>query len=96
MSTVGNIGSLGQITSAAGGIGSSSVNSSGSTTQWFLDYVKETPAQRWEDSWLAAHGLTQQELNSMPVQKRDAILQQMANDLKQQMQQKKQTNASTG
>jgi len=52
--------------------------------------MKETPAQRWEDSWLAAHGLTEQELNKMPAQQREAILKQMANDLKQKMEQKTQ------
>lgn len=96
MSTVGNVGSIGLSTSAAGGNSSSAASQSGSTAQWFLDYVKETPAQRWEQSWLAAHGLTEQELNKMPSQQRDAILKQMANDLKQAMQQKKHSNASTG
>jgi len=58
----------------------------------FLNYMKESPAQRMEDSWLAAHHLTRQELAAMPPSKRDAILKEMAADLKQEMMQQTENN----
>jgi hypothetical protein len=33
-------------------------------TQDFLDYMKETPAQRLEDAWLASHHLTRKQLEA--------------------------------
>ncbi|HEY4162306.1 MAG TPA: hypothetical protein VGM59_04530 [Dongiaceae bacterium] len=56
-----------------------------SAEQQFLDYMKEPPTQRMEDAWLKSHGLTRQELDAMPADKRAAVLKQMANDLRQQM-----------
>lgn len=66
--------------------------------QAFLNYMKETPAQQMEDAWLKAHNLTRQQLAAMSPQQRDAIEKQMAADLKQQIQQKVQSNtaAKTG
>ena len=55
--------------------------------QQFLNYMKETPAQRMEDSWLAAHHLTRKQLESMPAAKRQAIEQEMAREIKDRMKQ---------
>jgi hypothetical protein len=55
--------------------------SGNSAVQDFLAYMKETPAQRMEDSWLAAHGLTRDALNAMPPAQREAVLKQMAQDI---------------
>ena len=54
-------------------------------TQDFLDYMKETPAQRLEDSWLAAHHLTRKDLEAMSPEQRKAIEKQMAADIEQQI-----------
>jgi hypothetical protein len=55
--------------------------------QEFRNYMKETPAQRLEDSWLAAHHLTRQQYEAMSPQERQAIQQQMASELKEQVKQ---------
>ncbi len=78
-----------------GGKASGNSASAGGTTgsqgndaaQTFLDYMKELPAQRLEDSWLAAHHLTAKELAAMSPDQRKAIEQQMAADIKEQIKQ---------
>jgi len=64
-----------------------------SVVDTFLDYMKESPAQRMEDSWLAAHGLTRQSLDAMPPDQREAVLKQMAKDIKDQVTQAAQAKA---
>jgi hypothetical protein len=61
--------------------------------QAFLNYMKESPAQKLEDQWLAAHHLTRKELDAMPPKQREAILKQMEAEIKQQL--KQQTEAKT-
>lgn len=55
--------------------------------QEFRNYMKETPAQRLEDTWLAAHHLTRQQYEAMSPQERDGIQKQMASELKEQVKQ---------
>jgi hypothetical protein len=62
--------------------------------QAFLDYMKETPAQKLEDQWLAAHHLTRKQLDAMSPQQREAILKEMEADIEQQL--KQQTTKKTG
>jgi hypothetical protein len=62
--------------------------------QAFLDYMKETPAQKLEDQWLAAHHLTRKQLDAMSPQQREAILKEMEADIEQQL--KQQTAKKTG
>lgn len=67
-----------------------------SAVQTFLDYMKETPAQRFEDEWLAAHHLTSKELAKMPAKQREAIIKQMESDIKARLQQDVGIGASSG
>ena len=60
----------------------------GGVEQQFLDYMKKSPAERMVNSWLAAHHLTREDLEAMPPEKRDAILKQMAQDIKTEVEQK--------
>ena len=55
--------------------------------QQFRNYMKETPAQRLEDTWLAAHHLTRQQYEAMSPQEREGIQKQMATELKEQVKQ---------
>jgi hypothetical protein len=48
----------------------------------FLDYMKESPAERMADSWLASHGLSKEKLAAMTPAQRDAVLNQMAKELR--------------
>jgi len=56
----------------------------------FLAYMKESPAERMADAWLASHGLTREKLKAMTPEQRDAIEKQMARDIKDQLQQQAQ------
>jgi len=51
----------------------------------FLSYMKESPAERMADSWLAAHGLSKEKLAAMSPEQRDAVLKQMAKELQDQV-----------
>lgn len=52
-----------------------------------MKFLQMTPAQKMDYQWLSSHHLTQSDLASMSQQQRDAIRQQMANDLKTKAQQ---------
>lgn len=53
----------------------------------FLAYMKKSLAERMADAWLAAHGLDRAKLKAMKPGEREAVLKQMAEELKQQLQQ---------
>lgn len=55
--------------------------------QEFLDFMKLTPAQRMQEQWLAAHGLTRQDLENMEPEKRDALMKQMAQEIEEKIKQ---------
>jgi hypothetical protein len=60
----------------------------------FMKYMDETPAQRFRDAWLKSHHLSEQQLAAMPPDQRQAIEKEMAEDMKEKMQEqagKKQT-----
>jgi hypothetical protein len=67
------------------GLTSNTPNATNSSVQSFLNYAKESPAQRMVDDWLKAHGLTEQELDKMPPDKQAAIRKEMADDIKKQI-----------
>ena len=56
--------------------------------------MKETPAQKLEDQWLAAHHLTRKQFDAMPPKQREAILKEMQADIERQL--KQQTEKKTG
>ena len=64
-----------------------------SAAENFLDYMKESPAERMADSWLAAHGLSKEKLAAMSPAQRDAVLKQMAKEVKDQVAQAAQPKA---
>jgi acyl-CoA reductase-like NAD-dependent aldehyde dehydrogenase len=60
---------------------------SSSAVDEFLAYMKKSLAERMADAWLAAHGLDREKLKAMKPDERDAVLKQMAEELKQQLKQ---------
>lgn len=50
----------------------------------FLDYMGKTPAERWREAWLRQHGYTEEEFAALPPEKKQALEDQMAEDLKEQ------------
>ena len=82
-----------QGTNAAGSAKSSSQTSvskpvSEDAVQSFLDYMKETPAQRMEDAWLNAHHMTRKEYEALPPEKKAEIRRQMVEDIKDEIKRK--------
>lgn len=61
----------------------------------FLAYMKKSLAERMADAWLAAHGLDREKLKAMKPADREAVLKQMAEELKQQLQEATRTARST-
>jgi hypothetical protein len=53
----------------------------------FLAYLKKSLAERMADAWLASHGLDREKLKAMKPEDREAVLKQMAEELKLQLQQ---------
>ena len=62
----------------------------------FLAYMKKSLAERMADAWLKAHGLDREKLKAMKPEDREAVLKQMAEELKQQLQQATQAAKSGG
>jgi len=79
-------------TSALGRTSSSAASSSLSTaTQcgWaedtFKNYMKMTPAERMEDSWLKSHGLSKEKLAAMSPEDREKVMKQMKDEIEQNL-----------
>lgn len=51
----------------------------------FLAYMEKTPAERMRETWLGSRGLTEEDLKAMSPEKREALEQQIAQDIKAQM-----------
>ena len=62
------------------------------TMQEFTDYMKQTPAQRMQASWLAQHGITKEQFDALPAEEKQKLLAQMKQEIetkiKQSMEQK--------
>ena len=81
---------------AASSSGSDDATASGNAdpVQTFLNYMKETPAQKLEDAWLAGHHLTHKDLEKMSPEERTKIEKEMAADIKEKL--KEQTEKKSG
>jgi hypothetical protein len=88
--TIQTIGTIGAAAPQAQNANASAA--SNSVEQTLLDFMKESPGQRMIDEWLKAHHLTEQELQKMPAQQREAIEKQMAQDIENAVKQKAETN----
>ncbi len=60
---------------------------SGDKSADLMKFLQMTPAQKMDYQWMSSHHITQQSLASMTPDQRNAIRQQMANDLKTKAQQ---------
>lgn len=74
---------------------SSATTSSDPVIQKFLNYMNETPAEKFEDQWLAAHHLTRDDLKNMTPEKRAAIMKQMQQDMELAIKKKIQQDTGT-
>jgi len=99
MSGIGGL-SFGMVTTPSLGLGQSDSKdgkaAGNAAVDEFLAYMKKTLAERMADAWLAAHGLDRDKLKAMKPEQREAVLKQMAEELKQQLQQATQAAKSGG
>ena len=90
MSGIGGL-NFGMVTTPSLGLAQGELRDSkaggNSAVDEFLAYMKKSLAERMADAWLAAHGLDREKLKAMKPEDREAVLQQMAAELKQQLQQ---------
>lgn len=56
-----------------------------STRDVFLNWMKKSPAERMEDIWLKAHGLSKEKLAAMDPKDREAVMKQMKEDIERQL-----------
>jgi len=73
----------------------SSTTQTNSIEQQFLNYMKESPEQHLIDAWLKAHNLSQSALDKMSPQQRQSLSNEMADDIKREMQQKAEASPSS-
>jgi hypothetical protein len=69
------------------GSNSAAVSQDNSVVQDFLNYAKESPAERLRDSILKSMGLTQDQLDKMPPAQRQAVEKKIEDIIKQKLQQ---------
>jgi len=62
--------------------GTSSASGETASTK-FMSYMKETPAQRFMDSWLAQHGISKDDFNKMSDDAKQKIIAQMKQEMEQ-------------
>jgi hypothetical protein len=99
MSGIGGLGfgmvATPSLSMSQSGLKGSKVQASSAVDE-FLAYMKKSLAERMADAWLAAHGLDRDKLKAMKPEQRDAVLKQMAEELKQQLQQAATEAAKSG
>jgi hypothetical protein len=90
MSGIGGM-SFGLVTAAAAREGNAGLNDGNAggnaAVDEFVAYMKKSLAERMGDAWLASHGLDRAKLKAMSPEEREAVLKQMAEELKQELQQ---------
>ncbi|MDE1153674.1 MAG: hypothetical protein PW788_14155 [Micavibrio sp.] len=89
-SLINSLAGTGGDDAATTGISASKKTDSTASTK-FLDYMKQTPAQRLQEAWLAQHNITQQQFDAMGADEKQKLIDQM----KQEMQAKMQDRANS-
>lgn len=74
---------------------SATKNSGEDVVQQFMDYMKESSAQRMEDAWLAAHGITRKQFDAMSGAEKQKIVKEMQQDIKQKLKQQAEDKAKS-
>jgi hypothetical protein len=77
-----NTSSFASYLSAASG---NSNDSSDDAVQEFMNYAKETPAQRMFDNWLGSQNITQAEYNAMTPAQKQALIEKFEVQMKQEL-----------
>jgi hypothetical protein len=64
-----------------------------SSADVFMDYMKKSPAERMEENWLKAHGLTKEKLAKMSPKEQEAIMKQMKSEIEASLKEQTETKA---
>jgi len=84
-----------QTNTAAPSAAQESQQTSKGAADWFLAFMRESPAQQMEDEWLQAHHLTEADLAQMSPAQREQIIKEMEQDIKTKTQQELQNKAKS-
>jgi hypothetical protein len=79
----------------AGASASSSASSGNDAVTQFMNYMKETPAQRMQDAWLQQHGISPQAFAAMTGAQKQKIIDEMKQDIENKLKQKMEAGTSS-
>jgi hypothetical protein len=69
---------------AGEGVAKTGSDASGTSARdQFLAYMKETPAQRLQDAWLAQHGVSREEFEAMSADQKQQLLDEMKREIEE-------------
>jgi predicted flavoprotein YhiN len=73
----------------------SSASTGDGAVQQFMNYMKETPAQRLVNAWLQQHGISPQQFAAMSAADKQKIINEMKTDIENELKQKMETASSS-
>lgn len=71
-------------------------NTPSDAAQEFKNYMQKSPAERFQEQWLKAHGYTKAQFDALPPEKKQALLDEMRKELEDQIKRTAEDNAKTG
>lgn len=74
--------------SAETNLASAPQNKGPDAAQEFMNYMKMTPAERMQESWLRQHGISKEEFDAMSVEEQQKIIAQMKQDIENDIKEK--------
>lgn len=70
---------------ASSQIASSEDTKGNDAAQKFLDYMSQSPEERWQEQWLSSHGMTKEEFEALPPDEKQAVIDKMTDEFKQHL-----------
>lgn len=87
ISGIGGAGGIGGIYPTSGSVSGSSLATPPTPADEFLEYAKMSPAERIRAAILEELGITEEELEAMPAEAREAMEKQIAEKIKDKLEQ---------
>jgi hypothetical protein len=75
-----SVSGIGSGTSTTASLGKNGTNRP-DAVQDFLRYMKMTPWERMEAAWLRAHGYTKEQVDALPAEERQKLLDKMKQEI---------------
>lgn len=70
---------------ATGAVGEEEPESESAAVRAFLEYMSKTPEERYFDAFLKSKGMTQEEFDALPVEEKQALMQEFQETIKQRV-----------